>query len=145
LQKLPARDQTRPVGRKRPTASEGPLEGAGFPTSPFPEDWKQISNGELLDRAEARGFACLITNDRNIYAQQNLRGRRLAIIVLPTNLRRHIMERAAVIVDTLRRVQEGQYVVIEPSGLRPVIDYNKPDDDPSAMPAVEPFGTGMKG
>ena len=122
-----------------------PPEAAGFSTALFPNDWKQIKNGELLTRAEALGFDVLITNDRNIYAQQNLRGRKLAIVVLPTNLRRHIMDRASAVVDTVGRIKQGQYVVIEPSGLRPVIDYNMADAAPSEMPAVEPFEIGRNG
>lgn len=122
-----------------------PLQAAGFSTMIFPSDWKEIQNGELLARAAASGFEVLVTNDRNIYSQQNLRGRSLAIIVLPTNLRRHIMERAAVVVDTLSRIKPAQYVVIEPSGLRPVIDYNAADATPSYLPAVAPFAVAPKG
>jgi len=36
----------------------------------------------LLDAAEASGFDVLVTTDRNILYQQNLTGRRLAIVVL---------------------------------------------------------------
>jgi hypothetical protein len=127
-----------------------PLELAGFPATPYPNDWKQTKNGELLTLAEDRGFDILVTNDRSIYAQQNLRGRKLAIVVLPTNLRRIVMKRASAVVDTVRRIKSGQYVVIEPSGLRPVIDYNAVDAKPSEMPAVEPFeindqGVGLAG
>ena len=117
-----------------------PLEAAGYSTTVFPNSWKELTNGELLTRAEELGFTVLITNDRNIYAQQNLRGRTLAIIVLPTNLRRHIMERASAVVDTVGRINQGQYVVIELSGLRPVISYNAAETTASSMPAVEPFG-----
>jgi predicted nuclease of predicted toxin-antitoxin system len=120
-----------------------PLEAAGFPTAAFPNHWKQITNGELLKRAEELEFDVLVTNDRNIYAQQNLRGRKLAIVVLPTNLRRLIMERASAVVDTIERIKAGQYVVIEPSGLRPVVDYNRADAAPE-MPAVEPFEAGSR-
>jgi hypothetical protein len=117
----------------------GPLEAAGFSTSPYPNAWKQMNNGELLGVAEDQGFDVLVTNDRSIYAQQNLRGRKLAIVVLPTNLRRHIMDRASDVVDTVKRIAPGQYVVIELSGLRPVIDYNLPEAEPSEMPSIQPF------
>jgi predicted nuclease of predicted toxin-antitoxin system len=116
-----------------------PLEAAGFSATPYPNDWKQTKNGELLTLAEERGFDVLVTNDRSIYAQQNLRGRQLAIVVLPTNLRRQIMQRAAAVADTVGRIKPGQYVVIEPSGQRTVIDYNSPDAKPAEMPSVEPF------
>ena len=116
----------------------GPLEAAGFSTTPYPNAWKQMTNGELLKAAEDE-FDVLITSDRSIYFQQNLRGRKLAIVVLPTNLRRLIMNRAADVVDTVSRVEPGQYVVIELSGSRPVIDYNAPEMETFQMPSIQPF------
>jgi hypothetical protein len=44
--------------------------------------WDQLSNGELLKAAEEAGFDVLLTTDKNIRYQQNLKGRRLAIVVL---------------------------------------------------------------
>src|SRR5215813_13605474 len=93
-----------------------------------------MTNGELLTTAEERGFDVLVTNDRNIFSQQNLRGRRLAIVVLPTNLRRIVMERASDVVDTVNRAEPGQYVVIELSGSRTVVDYNAAEIESSEMP-----------
>ncbi len=45
--------------------------------------WSSLSNGDLLAAAEAR-FDVLLTTDQNMRYQQNLTGRRLAILVLPT-------------------------------------------------------------
>lgn len=44
--------------------------------------WDSLLNGDLLDRAEQEGYEVLITTDQSIRHQQNLSGRRLAIIVL---------------------------------------------------------------
>jgi hypothetical protein len=44
--------------------------------------WDRLSNGDLLNEAEADGFDLLITTDRRIRYQQNLSGRRIALIVL---------------------------------------------------------------
>ena len=46
-----------------------------------------LSNGELLDAAEAAGFDVLITVDQNIPSQQNMTGRRISLLILcgPTN------------------------------------------------------------
>jgi len=98
-----------------------------------------MKNGELLGVSEEQGFDVLVTNDRAIYAQQNLRGRKLAIVVLPTNLRRHVMDRASDVVDTVNRIEPGQYVVIELSGLRRVINYNTPEGEAPEMPSIQPF------
>lgn len=119
----------------------GVIEAAGFPTSAYPNQWKQMKNGELLWRAQAEGFDVLVTNDKNIYAQQNLRGLTLAIVVLPTNLRRHIMARADDVADTVRRIEAGQYVVIEPEGQRQGIDYRTNPPRAVEMPSVGPFKT----
>jgi hypothetical protein len=43
--------------------------------------WDSLSNGELLREAEAQ-YDLLITTDQNLRYQQNLAGRRLAILVL---------------------------------------------------------------
>ena len=43
-----------------------------------------MRNGELLEAAEAEaaGFDAFLTTDRNLRYQQNLTGRRIAIVVL---------------------------------------------------------------
>jgi predicted nuclease of predicted toxin-antitoxin system len=95
-----------------------PLDAAGLSATPYPNAWKQITNGELLTLAERQGFDVLVTNDKNMSAQQNLRGRNIAIIVLPTNLRRRVMELASQVVNAVRRIQAGQCIVIEPDVAR---------------------------
>jgi len=45
--------------------------------------WSTLSNGELLLAAETR-FELFVTTDQNLRYQQNLAGRRLSILVLPT-------------------------------------------------------------
>jgi hypothetical protein len=45
--------------------------------------WARLENGNLLNAAEA-SFDAFITTDQNLRHQQNLSGRRLAILVLPT-------------------------------------------------------------
>jgi hypothetical protein len=44
--------------------------------------WDTLSNGALLDVAEEAGFQLLLTTDRRIRYQQNLRVRRIALVVL---------------------------------------------------------------
>jgi hypothetical protein len=46
------------------------------------QGWDTLRNGELLDAAEAAGFDVFVTTDRNLRYQQNLAGRKIAIIVL---------------------------------------------------------------
>ncbi len=44
--------------------------------------WQQITNGQLLSKAEAAGFEVLITKDANMPYQQSLTGRSIALLVL---------------------------------------------------------------
>jgi predicted nuclease of predicted toxin-antitoxin system len=44
--------------------------------------WEELSNGELIDAAEQAGFGLLVTNDKNIRYQQNLKARKIALVVL---------------------------------------------------------------
>jgi hypothetical protein len=44
--------------------------------------WDTLSNGALLNAAEEAGFDLLLTTDRRIRSQQNLRTRRIALVVL---------------------------------------------------------------
>src|SRR5688572_4458576 len=46
------------------------------------QGWTAFENGELLDAAEIAGFDLLLTTDQNIRYQQNLTGRKLAIVVI---------------------------------------------------------------
>src|SRR4029077_1374413 len=46
--------------------------------------WDTLSNGELLAEAERCGFDVFLTADKNIQYQQNLTGRKIAVVVLST-------------------------------------------------------------
>ena len=46
--------------------------------------WDTLTNGDLLAEAERAGFDILLTADKNIRYQQNLSGRRIALVVLST-------------------------------------------------------------
>jgi hypothetical protein len=44
--------------------------------------WHELENGELIQRAEDAGYELLLSTDKNIRYQQNLAGRKIAIVVL---------------------------------------------------------------
>jgi hypothetical protein len=46
------------------------------------QGWDTLSNGDLLKAAEEAGFDVLLTTDTNLPHQQNLKGRKLAIVIL---------------------------------------------------------------
>lgn len=44
--------------------------------------WERLANGDLLTVAENEGFEVFLTADKNLRYQQNLTGRKLAIVVI---------------------------------------------------------------
>ncbi len=59
----------------------------------YEQGWATITNGRLLTIAEQEGYDVLITTDQNLRYQQNLTGRRLAILVLGSTSWPRIRER----------------------------------------------------
>ena len=67
-----------------------------------------MKNGALLALAEAE-FDVFLTSDKNIRYQQNVNGRRIAILVLPTNRWRLIRRNAPDIAEALGSLQRGDF------------------------------------
>ena len=44
--------------------------------------WHELENGELIQRAEEGGYEVLVSTDKNIRYQQNLKNRKIALVVL---------------------------------------------------------------
>ena len=59
-------------------------------STPYRCGWNGVTNGELLKLAENE-FKLFITADQNLRYQQNLAGRRIAILELSTNDLRRIL------------------------------------------------------
>jgi signal recognition particle subunit SEC65 len=77
------------------------------------QGWDTLSNGELLKAAEEAGFDVLLTTDTNLPRQQNLEGRKLAIVILSKNrwsLVRPVMQQIAEAVNAAR---PGSCTVVE--------------------------------
>jgi hypothetical protein len=71
--------------------------------------WSTLSNGDLLDAAEAQ-FDAFVTTDQNLRYQQNLAGRRLAILVLPFASWPKLQSHAATIVLAVGGLKPGDYL-----------------------------------
>ena len=78
--------------------------------------WRGVSNGELLDRAEAEGVELVIVADKNLRHQQNLTRRRIAILELWTNHRPTLEQHFIRIRDRVQSAISGQYIVLEQEG-----------------------------
>jgi predicted nuclease of predicted toxin-antitoxin system len=74
--------------------------------------WTELDNGALLEAAEAH-FDALVTTDRNLRYQQNLTGRRLAILVLPTTSWPKIRVHEAQIVAAVNALRPGDLVELK--------------------------------
>ena len=81
------------------------------------EGWDTLDNGDLLTAAEAADFELLITTDKNIRYQQNLAGRKIAIIVLGNPqwpiLRLHVERVVAAVKDAT----PGSYTSVDIPGV----------------------------
>jgi hypothetical protein len=75
--------------------------------------WDTLRNGELLDAAEAAGFDVFVTTDRNLRYQQNLTGRRIAIVVLGRGRWRLIRGRLREIAAAVSTATPGSFAEIE--------------------------------
>ena len=75
--------------------------------------WQELKNGDLLAAAEAAGFDLLITCDQNLEYQQNLTGRKIAIIALSTNNWPLIRERAEAVVTAVAKAKPGTYRTVD--------------------------------
>src|SRR5271170_2829580 len=76
--------------------------------------WDRLTNGALLNAAEEAALDLLLTTDRRIRYQQNLAGRRIALVVLTgttkwARVRLHL-ERIAAVVDA---AIPGSYAEVE--------------------------------
>jgi hypothetical protein len=75
--------------------------------------WDRLLNGELIAAAEAAGFELLVTTDKNMRYQQDLKGRKIAFVVIgnqqwPT-LRRYV-ER---VVAAVNAATPGSYAEVD--------------------------------
>lgn len=75
----------------------------------YEQGWSNLANGELLNAAERDGFELLITTDQNLRYQQNLGGRRIAILVLTSTSWPRIQHHIARIHAAVDRTAVGAY------------------------------------
>ena len=75
--------------------------------------WDTLKNGDLLTVAEAASFDVLLTTDKNLRYQQNLTGRKIAVVVVGRQqwpqLRPHVQH----VVDAVNAAVAGSYVEID--------------------------------
>jgi hypothetical protein len=77
------------------------------------QGWDTLTNGELLRVAEEAGFDLLLTTDKNLRFRQNLRGRKLAIVVLSNSRWRLVCRALDSIATAVNAAKPGSYTVVE--------------------------------
>lgn len=101
-------DECTPKALKRVLADQGhecrTVQEAG---------WAGKKNGELLGLAETV-FHVLVTVDTNLLYQQNLEGRKIAIVILRSSSNRldHLRQYFPSCVQTLEKIKPGEIVLI---------------------------------
>ena len=71
--------------------------------------WAKLSNGDLLAAAE-KSFDAFITTGQSLRYQQNLTGRRLAILVLPTTSWPEIQKHTDRVADGVNAPKPGNFI-----------------------------------
>jgi hypothetical protein len=82
-------------------------------TEAIERGWDRISNGELLNLAEAAGFDLLLTTDKGIRYQQNLKGRKIAIVVLGNSTWRMVRLYLDRIASVVAEAPPGSYSEVD--------------------------------
>jgi hypothetical protein len=72
-----------------------------------------LKNGELLKAAEAGGFEVFVTGDQSMRHEQNLSGRKLAIVMLSAIEWRIIKEHMPKIAAAVNRATPGSLTRVE--------------------------------
>ena len=78
-------------------------------SSPQKCGWGGITNGDLLKLAEGQ-FDLFITSDHNLRYQQNLAGRKIAILELSTNDWRSIQSDSIAIITAITGMKPSDFI-----------------------------------
>jgi hypothetical protein len=79
----------------------------------YERGWARYKNGELLDAVESEGFEVLVSTDLNLKYQQNLKSRRIALVVLSTPSWPRIERALATVVRAVDAAKPGSYTEVE--------------------------------
>ncbi|HEX5705442.1 MAG TPA: DUF5615 family PIN-like protein [Pyrinomonadaceae bacterium] len=84
-----------------------------FPISTVSQmNWRGVKNGAVLDLM-AQQFSILITTDKNLPFQQNLKKRQVSVIILPSNDLPSVIELVPRIEEAVQIVSPGEFIQLE--------------------------------
>ena len=89
------------------------IEGNHMVVTAWFQGWDGLKNGALLDAAEEAGFDLFITADQELGYQQNLSGRKMAILVLSTNNWSYVKASIGKIMAAIDATAPSSYTEVE--------------------------------
>ncbi|MBL0159206.1 MAG: hypothetical protein IPP47_19135 [Bryobacterales bacterium] len=89
------------------------IDSRHFVVTTWFQGWSGLKNGALLAAAEGAGFDLFITADQEISCQQNLTGRRIALLVLSTNNWGVVKEQVELIATAIEAAVAGSYAFVD--------------------------------
>jgi hypothetical protein len=75
--------------------------------------WHELENGELIQKAEEAGYDVLLSTDKNIRYQQNLTGRKIALVILSNSQWPCVRLRLNRIAAAVNACTPGSYAEVE--------------------------------
>lgn len=75
--------------------------------------WAGLKNGELLGMAEENGIDVLLTGDQTLASEQNLTGRRMAVIALSAIQLPIIRQKVATIIAAIDSAAPGSFQTVD--------------------------------
>lgn len=70
--------------------------------------WARLADGELLDAAEKAGFDVLLTGDKTIRREQNMKGRKIALLYMSDNHWPIVKDHVPAIEQAIEKAQPGE-------------------------------------
>jgi len=75
--------------------------------------WHMFKNGDLLQAAEDAAFDVIVTSDKGIKYQQNLKSRKIALVVLSQGRWRLVRQRLEAIAAAVNAATPGSYTEVK--------------------------------
>jgi hypothetical protein len=70
--------------------------------------WARLNNGELLTKAEGAGFDVLLTGDKTIRHEQNMTGRKIALLYMSDNHWPLVKDHVPAIQEAINQAKPGE-------------------------------------
>jgi len=75
--------------------------------------WAGLKNGKLLDAAEEDAFDVLLTGDQTLYQEQNLLGRRLAVVAMSSVEWHIVKDHLQAVIAAIDKATPGSYQAVD--------------------------------